>query len=161
MEELAWSFKVMYQGACPKKDKRGGSMDAQKGRRFRPGWLWGITGDLEWFASEFQFPFPGNNYICPYCLADQKLKDSTRPFNDFRPSAAWRASALTPAKLQEEYGAHPLLKLPTANALAVKLDVLHALDLGVAAYLHGSVLISVMNQLGGRTRILIEVYGLF
>ena len=23
MEELAWSFKVMYQGACPKKDKRG------------------------------------------------------------------------------------------------------------------------------------------
>lgn len=31
MEELAWSFKVMYQGACPKKDKRGGAWMLRKG----------------------------------------------------------------------------------------------------------------------------------
>ena len=132
-----------------------------KGKRFRKGWVWAVTEDLEWFASEFGFPYAASNLLCGYCLADQNFKDSTMPFTDFRPQAAWRKSCLTPAQLQEKFGGHPLLRLGCTSPLSIKLDVLHVLDLGVACYLHGSVLISIMNQLGGRTSSLAQLFLFF
>ena len=107
METLAWSFTALYDGACPKKDKAGKPMELQKGKRFRKGWLWAITGDLEWYASEFSWPYSASNYICPYCAADQLLEGSTKPFTDMRPSAAWRATVLPPEELKKEV--HPPL----------------------------------------------------
>ena len=101
-----------------------------KGKRFRKGSVWAVTGDLEWFASEFGFPYAASNLLCGYCLADQNFKDSTMPFTDFRPQAAWRKSCLTPEQLQETSGDHPLLRLGCTSPLGIKLDVLHVLDLG-------------------------------
>ena len=96
----------LYDGACPKKDKAGKPMELQKGKRFRKGWLWAITGDLEWYASEFSWPYSASNYICPYCAADQLLEGSTKPFTDMRPSAAWRATVLPPEELKKKF-THP------------------------------------------------------
>lgn len=38
------------------------------------------------------------------------------------------------------------------SILSVKLDILHTLDLGVAAYLHGSLLFSIMEELPATSR---------
>ena len=149
MEELAWSFKALYEGKCPKKNRHGTEMCLQKRKKMRRGILWAITGDLEWFAQEFGWPYPASNHLCPYCAADQFMVGSERPFTDFRSTAKWRESVLSEKKLEEKYGSHPLLQVPGASVLTLKLDVLHVLDLGVAAYLHGSVLITIMNGLGG------------
>ena len=46
MAIVAWSWKVLFDGVCPKKDWQGK----------RRGVLWSITGDLEWFCQEFGFP---------------------------------------------------------------------------------------------------------
>ena len=137
------------RGGAPKKKRHGTEEMLGKGKRFRKGWVWAVTGDLEWFASEFGFPYAASNLLCGYCLADQNFKDSSMPFTDFRPQAAWRKSCLTPGQLQETSGDHPLLRLGCTSPLGIKLDVLHVLDLGVACYLHGSVFISIMNQLEG------------
>ncbi|CAK9083768.1 Uncharacterized protein SCF082_LOCUS39746 [Durusdinium trenchii] len=160
MECMAWSFTSLYEGKAPKKNHSGVPMDGVKGRPLRRGVLWAITGDLEWFASQFGFPYSSSNMICAYCLADQKKTGSERPFTDCRPTAAWRSSILSPKFLQKEYGAHPLFKVPACSALAIKLDILHVLDLGVAAYLHGSVLIDIMDKLGGTSRSLATFFAL-
>ena len=85
METLAWSWKVLWEGVCSKKDKDGKVLDSMKGKRMRTGVLWCITGDLDWFAEEFGFPYAAANLICPYCKADQKKHDSTMPFTDLDP----------------------------------------------------------------------------
>ena len=151
-ETLAWSFSCLAQGVAPKKDKDGKPMEKQKGKRFKRGLLYAITGDLEYFAWEFGFPYPASNYLCPYCLADQFLEETARPFTDFRQDAAWRTSILNERELEEKYGSHPLLRMTEVKVSTIKLDVLHMLDLGVASYMHGSILVEIMNQLGGRSR---------
>lgn len=92
-----------------------------------------------------------------YCAADQLLEGSTKPFTDMRPSAAWRATVLPPEELKKKF-THPLFAIPGVNALSLKLDILHVLDLGVSAYLHGSVLVSIMDKLGGTSSLLAAMW---
>ena len=120
-----------------------------------------MGGDLEWFAAEFGFPYAAANLLCPYCNADQCKEDSRRPFTDFRQTAAWRASVLSPSKLKEKFGAHPLFRAPCVTPLSIRLDILHILDLGVAAYAHGSLLFSIMEKLPGASRFLPEIAASF
>ena len=74
-----------------------------------------------------------------------------------RPSAAWRATVLPPEELKKKF-THPLFAIPGVNALSLKLDILHVLDLGVSAYLHGSVLVSIMDKLGGTSSLLAAMW---
>lgn len=97
MEELSWSFKILEEEVVPKNNRHGTKEMPVKGKRFRKGWVWSVTGDLEWFASGFGFPYPASNLLCGYPLADQNLKGSTRPFTDFGPQAAWRAVYFVPS----------------------------------------------------------------
>ena len=46
----------------------------------------------------------------------------------------------------------PIFRAPSVSILSVKLDWLHTVDLRVAAYLHGSLLYSIMEELPGRNR---------
>ena len=71
MEVLAWSWQVLWDGVVPKKDKAGDPIEKHRGKRMRKGVLWSVSGDLEWFASEFGFPYAAANMLCPFCLADQ------------------------------------------------------------------------------------------
>ena len=152
MEWLAWSFRCLFEGQTPKKDKDGRGIEEGRGRKMRKGIVWAITGDLEWFASEFGFPYSASNLLCAWCLADQKKEGTVRPFTDCRKDAKWRSSILTPKELAKRYGGHPLFQVPGVSTLTIKLDVLHVLDLGVAAYLHGSALASIMEEFGGSSR---------
>ena len=117
-----------------------------KGKKLRKGILWCITGDLDWYAEEFGFPYAGANKLCPYCDADQQKHGSPMPFTDFRAGAKRRGSVLNVKELQKKYQ-HPLFAAPSVSIVSVKLDILHTLDLGVAAYLHGSLLYSIMEEL--------------
>ena len=143
MEWLAWSFRCLFEGQTP--------------RKMRKGIVWAITGDLEWFASELGYPYSASNLLCGWCLADQKKEGTVRPFTDCRKDAKWRSSILTPKELAKKFGGHPLFQVPSVSTL---MDVLHVLDLGVAACLHGSALASIMEELGGSSRNLFNIYGL-
>ena len=151
METVAWSFSCLREGVAPKKDVEGKKMERERGKKFRKGWLWAITGDLEFFASEFGFPYPGANELCAWCKADQNLSESTHPYTDFRACASWRGTVLSPSQLMAKWGSHCLFKSEGISPSTVKLDLLHTLDLGVAAYMHGSVLVEVMNTFDGRS----------
>lgn len=155
MSTLAWSFKALREGRAPKVDVDGKAVDGPgaRGKRFRRGWLWCITGDLEWYAQEFGFPFAASNFLCPYCKADQKKKGTENPFTDFRPTASWRHTVRSKQDMEKLYGSHPLFKgVPGLSVCSIKLDTLHTLDLGASAYCFGSVLWSILNQLPGTNR---------
>ena len=151
METVAWSFSCLGQGVAPKKRCNRKDNGKRKRKKIQERMAVAITGDLEWFASEFGFPYPGANLLCPYCQADANLTESKRPFTDMRPSASWRETLFSEDQLQKKYGGHPLFKIKEVRVSTVKLDVLHTLDLGVAAYMHGSTLVEIMNAFGGRS----------
>ena len=152
METVAWSWQALFTGVCPKKDLQGQPVEANRGKRLRKGVCWSITGDLEWYCQEFGFPWASSNMVCPYCNADQKKENSKYSYTDFRPTAAWRKTILSRDELQSKFAGHPLWKAPAVSIHSVKLDWLHTVDLGVAAYLHGSLLYSIMEKLPGRNR---------
>ena len=152
MEAVAWSFKILFEGVCPKKDLQGKQIETHRGKRLRRGVLWSITGDLEWFCQEFQFPYPSSNMMCPYCQADQKKEHTKHPYTDFRPDATWRETIFPKEELKKRFAKHPLWRAPAVTILSVRLDWLHTIDLGVAAYLHGSLLYSIMEELPGTSR---------
>ena len=140
METAAWSWQILFSGVIPKKDQFGNPVEEFRGRRMRRGVLWSITGDLEWlcqeFCQEFNFPWPASNMMCPYCRADQMKEDSKNSFTDFRPCATWRDTIHANSQLKTKFLSHPIFKAPSVSILSVKLDRLHTVDLGVAAYLH-------------------------
>ena len=140
METAAWSWQILFSGVIPKKDQFGNPVEEFRGRRMRRGVLWSITGDLEWFCQEFcqefNFPWPASNMMCPYCRADQMKEDSKNSFTDFRPCATWRDTIHANSQLKTKFLSPPIFKAPSVSILSVKLDRLHTVDLGVAAYLH-------------------------
>ena len=52
----------------------------------------------------------------------------------------------------KKIGGRPLFQVPSVSTLTIKLGVPHVLDLGVALYVHGSALASIMQELGGSSR---------
>jgi hypothetical protein len=100
METAAWSWQILFSGVIPKKDQFGNPVEEFRGRRMRRGVLWSITGGLEWFCQEFNFPWPASNMMCPYCRADQMKEDSKNNFTDFRPCATWRDTILSNSQLK-------------------------------------------------------------
>ena len=64
-----------------------------------------ISGDLERFAQEFNWPPAGANHLCPFCQADNFHDDkkSLAPYNDFRPNASWRALAREPPDCEPRF----------------------------------------------------------
>ncbi|CAK9088969.1 unnamed protein product [Durusdinium trenchii] len=99
MECMAWSFTSLYEGKAPKKNHSGVPHGWSEGQTPEKG---SFVGNLEWFASEFGFPYSSSNMICAYCLADQKKTGSERPFTDCRPTAPRPSHSENPgeAKMQ-------------------------------------------------------------
>ena len=54
-----------------------------------------ITGDMEFFYQEFQFPRPNTANPCLWCASTQEGKDC---WNDFREKAGWRRTTLRPGQ---------------------------------------------------------------
>lgn len=98
-----------------------------RSRPLRRAIVMAVAGDLEFFAAEFGWPTASSNYPCPFCKADNFFNEDKKvaPFNDFRPTAAWRALPRTPPN-----NGHQLLSVPAVNCWSLKLDLLHMVDLG-------------------------------
>ena len=114
-KDLAKSFETLAQGV-----------------HVRRAIIWSIVGDLEFFSSEFQFPTAMSNYPCAYCSATNKFGDNEAPFTDFRAGAAWRGTQAMPEV------DHPLMEVSGVSSAAIRLDLLHLIDLGCAAHLYGN-----------------------
>lgn len=174
---LVWSFNALAMGVHPDKDVDGRSYStmpcksAEEERRFllagKP--LGGsmkirciimvVAGDIEWFCSQFGFPYAMANNPCPYCKADNLRVNSQRPFTDFRSNAKWKTTVLKPHELKAKYGNHPLMQVMGVNVFSIKLDTLHLVDLGVAAHTFGNLLFEIMEDslVGNRTTSLQEL----
>lgn len=96
MKTLSWSFKALNHGKFPSKDPWGHPLDQQRqamaGKPILHNHpkkrcvLFGLIGDLEWFAEEFGMP-RAIDHPCGFCACD--MHDEI-PFNDFRPVAKWK-----------------------------------------------------------------------
>lgn len=95
-----------------------------------------ITGDLEWYSSEFHFPYAMENHPCPWCKCD--MHDEI-PVFDFRSSAKWRETIRSAEEMNAKYK-HPLFAVPGLNSQCIFLDPMHTIDLGVSMHVVGSVL---------------------
>ena len=128
---LCESFQAMASGRCPTTK-----------RRFRPGVIYCITGDMEFFYQEFQFPRPNQANPCLWCACIQEGEDC---WNDFHQEAGWRRTTLSPGQLEARLE-HPLFQVQGVNAQALKLDVLHVLDLGVSCHVVGNLLWEIIED---------------
>jgi len=100
-----WSCVALLEGRHPLTDHLGhewptGSSRAKlAGKPLHPdglrGIVWGVSGDLDFFSKELGLPHPAANEFCFRCTANR----SDLPWNDFRETAAWRATVLPAADL--------------------------------------------------------------
>ena len=167
---VVWSFKALIKGEHPKADENGvlfaemiGRNTEQEKRHNLAGKPLGctqkikavvmaITGDIDWFCHQFGFPYAMSNNPCPYCRCDNLFSASAiplasrMPFTDFRKTAEWRKHLVPHTELAESLGKHKLMEIPGVTALSIKLDVLHVIDLGVAAHVYGNLLWSLLED---------------
>ena len=135
---LKWSFEHMFFGKHPEKDhlgklwKKESSRASLAGTPLTPdrkkGVLWAITGDGEYFQNEFKLAGSSHNQCCFNCDANK----SDIPLNDFRATAAWRAT------VKERKGTTPTTHLvgqiPGVSGNTFTYDVMHILELGVTSH---------------------------
>jgi hypothetical protein len=105
-----------------------------------------ISGDIEWFCSQFNFPYAMSNAPCPYCKCDNLLHESRVPFTDFRSNAEWKNAICSAEELKARCGGHPLMKVLGVNVHTIKLDTLHLVDLGVASHCYGNLLWCILED---------------
>ena len=147
MRVLAWSLKAMWLGRFPTNDHTGraytpddGFFYDMAGLELAEGFfavLWGIRGDLEFFAEMDMQNFNSND-PCICCNANV----STRPFTDHRreEQASW--SSWTADSWEEAFTRRHILfrMLPGLTIYAVMIDWMHCKHLGVNQYFFGSLL---------------------
>lgn len=97
--------------------------------------IYAATGDLEFFSREFQFPRYNAQNPCPWCSCNQE----DQPWNDFRAGATWRKN-LTSSEAFVAYFHRKIFSVTGINPMALQLDSLHTLDLGVSCHVAGNVL---------------------
>ena len=91
---------------------------------------------MEWYCSEFGFPYAMENHPCPWCKCD--MHDEV-PVFDFRSAAKWRDTINSAEEMNAKYK-HPLFAVPGLNSLCLFLDPMHTIDLGISMHAVGSIL---------------------
>lgn len=143
---FSWSMNVLLTGLTPERDIDQNAL-AGGGEYLADGWrgaLVQIRGDWEFYCSIFNFPtWQGAENMCWLCRASSL--DGPLKFVRCGDDAGWRPTRRT----HESYLAELLAKgipIPILFALCVGLrlecimiDILHTVDLGVAAHVIGNV----------------------
>ena len=149
LEVLSWSLRCMSAGVYPTvrhdgsawrpEDKARALLRGSLGAR---GLLCQIRGDWSWYKQVFDFPSWAGLQICWRCLANC----SDTPWTDPSKGAAWRKNRMITDRQfwdrQAEKGIKPcpLFELPGFKLAMVSIDILHAVDLGVAQDMCGNIL---------------------
>ena len=99
---LVWSFTAMFQGKWPTHSWDGSLIAECGGHDLTPksrlkAVIWTLSGDMEYFANELGISKYSSNSPCSWCACD---RDGT-PFNDFRPTAAWKSTRVSPTMWKE------------------------------------------------------------
>ena len=140
---LTWSLEAMALGTMPLAGPKGTPLPQHDvvGKPFKRAMIYAVTGDLEFFYTEFNFPRHNAMNPCPWCSCNQ----SDQPWNDFRPGARWREGLVSVEALMANTH-HKLFTVPGLHPLALHLDTLHTLDLGVSCHVAGNVLWELVGQ---------------
>ena len=96
-------------------------------------WLFGITGDGEYFQNEYKLKGASHNECCFSCLANK----SDIPHNDFRAGAKWRATVVRHAGTCPTK--HLISKVPGVVGECWHYDLLHVMEAGVASHICANV----------------------
>lgn len=136
----------LAEGHTPTTDEKGrtlpAEMETESGQPVQAGMVFSITGDLEWFYNEFGFPRPNTQNPCPWCKCDK----GEIPWNDFRSSADWRNNLVSPEEMMSAFH-HKLFSVPGVNPLAISIDCLHTLDLGVSSHIVSNLLWELLEKM--------------
>ena len=108
---VAWSWKVLFDGVCPKKDWQGKPIELHKGRRLRREECFGASQEIL-SGSAKNLDFLG---LLPTCCAhtvkaDQMKKGPKHSFTDFRPAASWRKTVFLQGGPQGQVCQPPLVE---------------------------------------------------
>ena len=161
IEVLCWSFRHLAAGKFPTSRHDGEPWKAEDmGRSQQAGRPLGARGllcqvrvDWAWYKQIFDFPSWGASEICWRC----KANTTTIPWTDASASAKWRTSRLTDAQFWARQRADgkthcPLFDLPGFRLGMVTVDILHALDLGIAQDLTGILIWEYIHKIApGKT----------
>jgi len=144
MEVLSWSFNVALSGLSPEIDFAGRPVAGPRtylANRWRAA-LVQVRGDWEFYVSTFRFPpWNGAEEMCWMCRASGRGEMS---FTSCGTDANWRGTRRTHESYIEDLAAQdkelPVLlqKVQGLRLESIMVDVLHCVDLGVAAHMVGN-----------------------
>ena len=143
---FAWSVNVLLIGITPDEDWEGRRLS--NGGEFLAGGFRGalvqVRGDWEFYCQVFKFPYWHESLrMCWLCRASNTIADLL--WTQMGADARWRATRFTHRAyirdLREKGQSVPiLLSLVVGLTLGcVMIDILHAVDLGVAAHVVGNI----------------------
>lgn len=143
---IAWSFGCLWSGFHPDKDWKGEDLPKSLQRLARKPitpeghqfWVFNFLGDLEYYSNHLGFPHWQRHEFCWLCNC-HKQSLHKNPY-DFRAQPGWALKSYQGLK-ESPCTQHTLFTIPGGlPEYRVSLDVLHTIDLGVAARLAGSIL---------------------
>ena len=161
LEIFKWSMLVLFMGIHPEtrhdktpwlpSDK---SRKSRKGKMTARAYLAQAKGDWAWYKQLFGFSGWSSNNTCWRCRANK----TDTPYWDPRPSAKWKRKRLTPQQtfrqiLDNGFRISPLFSIPGFTVANICIDVLHAVDLGLAQEILGSLFFECLGVFArGRNR---------
>ena len=151
---LRWSFAACLNGRHPSRDWNdnawapGSSRAKLANHLLHPeGFFLGVfhlLGDLEEMANNYGLSHWASNEPCFWCEANT----GDKPWTDFSPQAAWRASVREPQQVNPPPSDHQVWTIPGLCRWSVGWDVLHGLDLGPTLHVLGNVLEDLVKVTG-------------
>ena len=163
MKIFAWSFNCCVAGKSPSVDHTGRRISTMgKPRELAGGWkgiLMSVRGDWDFYVSVFRFPhWQCAINMCWLCAASG-LHDSELLYSDCSQSAQWRDTRRTHATWLAALRADgaptpPLFDVVGLRLDAMMIDILHCVDLGVAAHIAANILLELVQKRawGGSTQ---------
>ena len=151
---LAWSLNALLEGKTPSVDPDGAPI-AGGGQLLADGWSGAtmqVRGDWAFFCQAFGFPsWRSDEQMCWLCKASNVHPSLF--WTNFNSSAGWRKTIWTHEaylSFLESSGAEPsgLFGIRGLRVEMIMGDVLHAVDLGVAAHVAGNILFELLPKFG-------------
>ena len=158
---FAWSCNVLLSGESPSKDYEdncisGGNTSLADGYR---ACLLQIRGDWEWYTQIFHVPsWNGADAMC--CMSKASGREGPLYFGNCADDAHWRSTHFTHESLMAHLRYHgfplPILLLHVIGLRleCICIDVLHAVNQGIASHIIGNVVFIIVvlrNMLHGGT----------
>jgi hypothetical protein len=158
-DRFAWAMNALDAGKLPYRDWKGRPLQ-DGGRVIGGGWkvkLIQLRGDWEFYCQALGFPSATSEpKMCWIFDATGREAQDLR-WTQYGPDAPWQATVKNHEAYIEDLVATgrpipALFKVHTMRLEGVMIDVLHAIDQGLAIHIAGNVLFEIAETLAGTTR---------